>query len=1581
MATYRILALDGGGIRGIVTAKLLKRLADHKDLPNVFDSVDLIAGNSSGALIALAMAHGLKTPGSMQSTIAQICDVFHDGRKIFGPTYLPIWLGGWLFWSKYGNERRADGLQKVLIVPDGADGMRPAKLGDLRRKVLVTAFDLDNEGKTEEGIAAARRWKPKLFHNFVTVNGQGVDRERQPDSDLETEAWRVALYSTAAPTYFPSVDGFVDGGIYANNPAMCALAQVLDKRYELTPKRPRVDPDEIVLLSLGAGRHQRVIPTKRFPVAGFNKWWNEIRWGALRWAWHFPDATIEGTAAVADYQLAQILEEHRYHRLDIDFDEGERIDIDDFDRIPDLEQCVDTLADEKLRPTVEWLKRHWVDKPERRSAVHVEATSKHLLGTTELTCLMPIKTGFIGEFETRTYATRLRLLMRVLHSLRVASRERASARVFPDIVDAISAIHSFRLSIVSNKHLLLAVTFDRPWEPYLRLVWEGLGPLLDPLLINCVDYDDHASDKGFDRFSSWVRRHQIEANLFYTASPLTVDDTRYLEQLERAQRSERDPKRFARAAATFAADGAIAEAERAAKNNPSLVLEQGLKVIAAFYSLRESYPDRAPDGTPLRDGGYLRRAATTTLALLKDFDLGKLPPSIEQQFQAELEWFRGSTSGSHKPPRRPPPNPKEIQAGILNPPRDTVDKTHYRATHGCLLLARVVYPDRARAFLRSELIPLVAAEGARPNKGVYTNVAFTFRGLQCIGVSPTDLMHFPKEFKEGMEARAGLLGDVRSNHPSQWSHPPHNWGPRREKELPPARISTVDIVVQMRYAGTSEESVHRWDAMHPLYGPALTLFQEPEKTGIEVMSVQPMLHHMRNGQVIDHFGFADGLSQPVPDPHLPPADERANDPWTNRVPLGELLLGYENDLGDPGFPPQGDPTALPGRHQGALLDNGTFLVVRKLQQHTDAWRKFIADGASAGVGEQLLRGKVMGRDSRGDPITKPASGNDFDYAGDSGARCPLHAHIRRGNPRSGRVPRIMRRGMSYGPRDDDRTDGEERGLMFLAYNASIAEQFEVLQRWMTGGNSTGGFSGHVDPFLRVPQADELREFRFVDGQDVRCVPLGETPLVSLKWGLYLFVPSIKALNDVAAEPSVDEAARLAEIELGERVIASLQTDNDWSAILEDVSASHSGTTAAVCAAIRARGGVLRTPDRGMVLIASHDLVMKVLKDDKTFSVSEYHARMKQSVGEGYLGLDDSPIYRQQSTEPNKVVAKISSEEAFDIARKETKQVLVAFAAKFAPAPVTVAADVLADQVLARLSAYWFGIPKGEIQVGGRPVGGSKKVHLPFNSLAPSRYVFSSPRLRGPVIRAGQHYGKNLLEAVTKHAKDGGRQAFRGASIGEALWDLATPTGTTDHDLFARALVGMIEGFLPTVYGNFVKTMHLWLGNETLWRVQHNLLLTEGSIAYPQAKAALEPELMRAMQTRPVPDLVYRTAQARSELGGATITRGERVVVLIASATQELAAKGQVDDVYPVFGGDRRVEPHPTHACPAYAMGMGVLLGMISAVVEAGTLAPTDNPLGMVLTPAVSPVGRAGASAVRGGGGGGGGGAPTDVVGV
>ena len=637
MPKYRILALDGGGIGGLVTAKLLYNLCRQPGLEAVFESADLIAGNSSGGLIALAMAHGLGET-KMVNTLAKIVAVFESGGKVFGPG-LPLWLGGFWLFSKHRTREREHAFRGAL---------GETRLGDLNRKVLITTFDLDDEAKNEsQNLDGAkqpptRRWKPKLFHNFVRLDDPHADRERvirRPDR--EHFAWEVALYTTAAPSYFPSVDGYIDGGVYANNPSMCALAQAFDERYEGGKARQLRD---IALFSVSAGRNPTHIK------------WKTLVGGALWWGSRYVGITMDGTVGVADYECAQMLGPCGYRRVDADFPPRMRVKLDDVKQIPELKRFADGIS---VEDDADWLRQNWMTGdqpgsgiPRQQGAIPmIDTTSKHILGTTELTCLMPIKSGFVGEFETRTYATRLRIAMKVLGALRAASREFAPARVFPDIVDVIRSIHSFQLSIVGNKQLLLAVTFDGPWENYMRFVWKGLGPLLDLLLINCADYEEYASDKGFDRFSDWVRRHQIDTGLFYAGSGFSVDDIRYLTQLERSQRNETCPEKFDTAAALLVSRNAITEAEEAAHQNPQLTFESGLRAIAAFYGLKDSYPSQTPGGAALPDARYLLRAARETL---KAFDTRKLPEPYRQQFRSELAWFENSVPEPPKAADRQP---------------------------------------------------------------------------------------------------------------------------------------------------------------------------------------------------------------------------------------------------------------------------------------------------------------------------------------------------------------------------------------------------------------------------------------------------------------------------------------------------------------------------------------------------------------------------------------------------------------------------------------------------------------------------------------------------------------------------------------------------------------------------------------------------------------------------------------------------------------------------------------------------------------------------------------------------------------
>ncbi|MCE5313350.1 MAG: patatin-like phospholipase family protein [Nitrospiraceae bacterium] len=306
MAGYRVLTIDGGGIRGIVTTILLQRITATPGLENLLDSVDLVAGTSTGGLLALAIANRID--------LSVIRDMYvKSGPVIFDDSWLDDLVDlGKLRGADYDIKPLRRELKKLF---------GNTTLGQLKKRVLITAFDLDNEDPSN------RTWKPKLFHNFPGNN-----------SDRDVMAVDVGLYTAAAPTYFPSVDGYIDGGVYASNPSMCALAQTQDSRYSPTPKL-----DEVVLLSLGTGTSLQYIKG------------NSLDWGYAQWIKPLISLMLDGTAGIADYQCRQILGS-RYSRLAPVFPSGTTVAMDDVDRIPYMMDFAESLP---IDQTVKWLKQNW----------------------------------------------------------------------------------------------------------------------------------------------------------------------------------------------------------------------------------------------------------------------------------------------------------------------------------------------------------------------------------------------------------------------------------------------------------------------------------------------------------------------------------------------------------------------------------------------------------------------------------------------------------------------------------------------------------------------------------------------------------------------------------------------------------------------------------------------------------------------------------------------------------------------------------------------------------------------------------------------------------------------------------------------------------------------------------------------------------------------------------------------------------------------------------------------------------------------------------------------------------------------
>jgi deferrochelatase/peroxidase EfeB len=249
-----------------------------------------------------------------------------------------------------------------------------------------------------------------------------------------------------------------------------------------------------------------------------------------------------------------------------------------------------------------------------------------------------------------------------------------------------------------------------------------------------------------------------------------------------------------------------------------------------------------------------------------------------------------------------------------------------------------------------------------------------------------------------------------------------------------------------------------------------------------------------------------------------------------------MVLGYEDNSGQ--MPPS--PCGPDRRDLGR---NGTYLVVRQLEQDRGAFQAYLAEAAARLAGDprvptldtgrltEWIAAKMVGRWPDGTSLVRhphePGSAsrpgalpdNDFLFGTEDpdGLRCPFGAHIRRANPRDSfeagspaqlRIVnrhRIFRVGRSYGPQDGS----PNPGLLFMCVNASIERQFEFVQQTYMLGASFHGLENEVDSFARH------------DGlSDVLTVPTARGPLrvkglgsfITVRGGGYFFMPGRSTLR-------------------------------------------------------------------------------------------------------------------------------------------------------------------------------------------------------------------------------------------------------------------------------------------------------------------------------------------------------------------------------------------------------------------------------------------------------------------------------------
>jgi len=428
-----------------------------------------------------------------------------------------------------------------------------------------------------------------------------------------------------------------------------------------------------------------------------------------------------------------------------------------------------------------------------------------------------------------------------------------------------------------------------------------------------------------------------------------------------------------------------------------------------------------------------------------------------------------------------------------------------------------------REWLRRALTDVTSGEENR--EGPYRfHLAFSARGLSALGLDDEDLATFQREFVQGMAhpERSHVLGDRYSDAPENWQ-----WGNAQEP---------IDAVA-MLYARTDEQLLER----------SAELEKSLDKFGIGRRVEDVGLPE--DGR--EHFGFADGMGQP-----FVRGSGRKRNPGDAKIATGELVLGYPNAYGLVTTVPSArrrrgmreHPFPVAGTDRVSFGHNGSYLVLRKLQQDVASFWRYCWDAAVAeqapdlNARAKLIAARMVGRWPNGVPLVEApdaeraptAALNDFGFRerDPDGLRCPFGAHIRRANPRDmfgedakeglrdANLHRIVRRGRAYGPKLAGSLpqvdDGLERGLYFVALNANLRRQFEFVQQTWINSCKFAGLSAERDPLIGKDAEDfddqPVPRIFSVQARPVRQRYEGLPKVVQVKGGEYFFLPGLRALN-------------------------------------------------------------------------------------------------------------------------------------------------------------------------------------------------------------------------------------------------------------------------------------------------------------------------------------------------------------------------------------------------------------------------------------------------------------------------------------
>lgn len=452
-----------------------------------------------------------------------------------------------------------------------------------------------------------------------------------------------------------------------------------------------------------------------------------------------------------------------------------------------------------------------------------------------------------------------------------------------------------------------------------------------------------------------------------------------------------------------------------------------------------------------------------------------------------------------------PPLPKSVGRQL---PKDDVaalefdDLQHFLIHRSPALAARYEFltfrkPSAGRAWLRAMTEKVTTAAAVRSGQldARWVTLALSWNGMRALGLDDRSMSSFPEEFRQGMAARAEILGLTGGSHPEHWK----------------GGLASTDLHAIVILFARDVPERERCQIEHEQFLSHCTEVEVLSSLDLEAI---PPFDHAH-----EHFGYRDRLSQPV-------VEDTGEEPMPGSGPAikaGEFFLGYADE--------EGSGTELP--QPETLSRNGSYLAYLRIEEHVGAFRDFLRRHGDTHDEQELVAAKLMGRWRSGAPLVLASEKDDSELAGDlqhtndfdygkmdpHGYACPLGAHIRRMNPRDTAANmnrrKMIRRGGTYGPPLPEGVpeDGQERGIAAFIGCASLVRQFEFAMNVWANDPNFHELRNERDPIFGAQ--DGTFDIT-IPKRPIRKKIKGLPAFTTIRGGAYFFLPGIKALRYLAS---------------------------------------------------------------------------------------------------------------------------------------------------------------------------------------------------------------------------------------------------------------------------------------------------------------------------------------------------------------------------------------------------------------------------------------------------------------------------------